>query len=157
MDYLSLAGRPVADFETYARFYLMEPLPSSGAGVNVQHILQIPDSFYTEDVAVPANEDIRRIGPHFGGDSPAPSPGMAADVRHPEAETLELELLVLGRTKPYRASIYITPDRAYRRQLLELVQDVRRSNIAGMEYQINLSQVFGQGRMKVGMGVGEDP
>lgn len=156
MDDFGLTGRAVADFQADTRFHLVETLPPGSSRVNVQHITEITDAFDAKDVTVPANEDIRRRNAHFGCDPAAPSPGMSADVRHPEAQTLEFEALVFAGPKAYGATIHIAPDGPYWSEFFKLIEDVRRSDVAGVENQIYLTQVIGQRRMKIGVRVGEN-
>lgn len=156
MDDFGLTGRAVADFKADARFHLVETLPPGSARVNVQHIMEITDALDAKDVAVPANEDIRRRNTHFGCDTAAPPSGMATDVGHPEAQTLELEPLVFAGAKAYGATIHIAPDSPHGSEFFEFIENLRRSDVAGVENQIYLSQVIGQRGMKIRVRVGED-
>lgn len=134
----------------------MKSLAARSTRVNVQHISQIPSPFYTQDVTVSAYEDVRRIGTNIGSDRTVPAPGMPADVGHPEPKALQLEALVLRRAKPNRSTVDISPYGRNGRKLLELIQDIRRSDVARMQDLINIAQILRYGRMKIAVRIGND-
>lgn len=156
MDNLRLPRGSFMQFEANAGLDLVKSLTSGRARVNVQHILQFLDALDPEDVAVSADEDIGRVSPECGGDAASPASGVAAYVGHPETEPFELESLMLARSEPYLLPIHIPPYTSDGGQLLELVKNIGRADVAGVENEIDFAQVVGEGRVKPGVRVREN-
>lgn len=148
MDDLRLPCGAVAYLEAHARLNLMHALATGGSGVNVQHILQIADALYPKDVAVAADENVGRIRLQNGSDAAIPSSRPAADVRNPESKSFELEPLMLEGSHAHGAPVDIAPDSRNGCELLELVQDVRRTDVSGVKDHVRVTEEIRNGGME---------
>ena len=103
-----------------------------------------------------ADEHIRRIIFDSGCDSSVPASGPPTDVGHPQSKSVEFYPLMLQCADSYRLAIDVSPDRLHGCQLLELVQDLGRTHVTGMENQIDVPEKFRDGRVEIGVRVGDD-
>ena len=105
---------------------------------------------------MPADEHIRRIIFDCGGNSSVPASGPPSDVGHPESDPVELDSLMLQCADSHRLAIDVSPDCFDGSQLLELVEDVGRTHVTGVEDHINVPEKFRDGRVEIGVRVGDD-
>lgn len=63
---------------------------------------------------------------------------------------------MLGRPHPDGLAIHISPYRTYRREHFELIENLRRAEIPGVENKVHLAEILLQGWVKKGVRIGED-
>src|SRR5690606_24588343 len=85
-----------------------------------------------------------------------PSAGPSADVGHPKLKALDLGAKVLGGSCANGRAVHVSEDGFDGRQFSEAVEDVRRSDVAGMEDEVHARQILVERRMVVAVRVGED-
>ena len=156
VDHLRLPGGSVFDFEANARLDFVHPLTPGCSGVNVQHIPQITDSFYAEDMTMSADENIRWIVYDVGGDAPIPAAGPSADMCHPETQAFELHAPVLQRADADGLAVDVSPDGLNGSQLLELIENLGCTDVTCVENQIDVPKEFRKRWMEEGVGVRKD-
>ncbi len=102
-----------------------------------------------QDVAVPADENVRRIlrqrPPHIA----LPPPGSAGDMSHPEPKPFNIKSLMLRSAQPKRLAVYVSIDGLDRRQLLQCIQHILRPDITCMKNQIDAGKFLCDCRMQI--------
>lgn len=157
MNYLGLFRCAVGNLEENARLDLVDALTAGGSRINVQHIAEIPYPLDPQDMAVAANEDIGGIDGQQRGHGTIPLSRPAADVRHPEPQAGDLDPKMLFRANAYRSPVDIAPYGVHGRDLLQPIENLRCADIARVENEIDVAQVFRQRGVKVTVRVGKEP
>lgn len=142
MDHLGLLRRAVLEFQANTRLHGMKTLSAGCAGVNVQHIVEIGHTLDPQDMTMAADEYVGWMGSQLAAYPPIPRTGPAADVRHPKAQTVEFDVQMLERTRTDRRPVDVTKNRLYGGELFQAVEDVRRSDVTGVEDEIDAGQIL---------------
>src|SRR5690625_39619 len=100
-------------------------------------------------MAVPADEYVGRLVAELILYRGRPSLRMASDVRHPDPNIAQDQPLIDRCTMADSLAVDVAPNRIRRRERLELIQDVFRTDISGVEYGINAGKIVGDRRLEV--------
>jgi len=156
VDNFSVGEHAIGHFQAYTRLDLMKALLSRGAGVDEEHTSQLRHTFHAQDMTVTTNEHIRRIPAECRSDPRRPLPRPAADVRHPEPESLNLEVLVFRYPAADVLTVDVAPHRPNGGYGFEPVQYLRRAYVARVQNKIRVFEDVGEFGMKVAVRVRED-
>ena len=148
MHNLGLRGCTIAYVQPHARLHLVESLPACCARIQVQHPAQLRHALDPQNVAVSANEHVRPLGAKHRTHPSPPPVGVAADVVHYEPNAIEFEPLGLREAAADRWAINIPIDAAHGRDDFQRFQYGYWAYVAGVEYQIDLRERFGNGWME---------
>lgn len=153
MNDLSLRCLPAIQPEAHAGFNLVKPLPSCRARIEIQHPSQYTHPLDPKNMAVPADEQIRRVGFEFGTDACSPPLRMPTDMRHPYPNTPHRKSLVLRYTMAHFCAIHIAPNRSNWSNQFQLIQYFCRTDIPGMQDKIYPCQDIRQFGMEIAVGI----
>lgn len=134
----------------------MEALLPGSARIEVKHAPERGHSLHAQDVAMPADKNVRRIPAKLRPDSRRPPPRMPADVRHPEGEASHLEPLVLRHAAADELPIDVAPHGPRGGQPFQRVQNLGRPKVSSMENQVDAAEKRRELRMEEIVRVGEN-
>ncbi len=156
MNDLRLMDAPGGGFESKAGLHLVEALPAGCTGINEKHTRRRIHTLDAQDVAVPTDENVRRIHLHRRHDSMHPAAGITTDVRHPEIQSVYIRPEVLRSAMTNFLAIDISPDGARRGYGLQRVENVWSTDIPRMQDQVDISKILRDGGMEVAVRVRND-
>lgn len=156
MNDFRLLRPAVSEMQSNERLDLLESLTAGRSRIQKQHTVQIGDALDLQNVAVSTYKYIGGILGQLFTHPPLPSARAACNVGHPEPHTGHLETVVFRIGMAQTPTVYISPDRTYRGDGFQLINQVNRTDIPGMQDQVHILQISVHVWMKPTVGVRKD-